>query len=73
MIKTSGATVRCLKGYTSTAIGLAVADITNAIIRNTQEVKPVSTLIQVTPNETYIFSELRMTTRKFPSSFKLSM
>ncbi|XP_033222235.1 L-lactate dehydrogenase-like isoform X2 [Belonocnema kinseyi] len=42
----AGATVRCLKGYTNTAIGLAVADITNAIIRNTQEVKPVSTLIQ---------------------------
>ncbi|XP_031827876.2 L-lactate dehydrogenase [Nomia melanderi] len=41
-----GPTVRCLKGYTNTAIGLSVADIVNAILSNSQRVMPVSTLIQ---------------------------
>lgn len=43
----SGSTVRCLKGYSNTAVGLAVADITSAILRNTLEVKTISTLMQV--------------------------
>ncbi|XP_076671981.1 L-lactate dehydrogenase [Andrena cerasifolii] len=41
-----GSTVRCLKGYTNTAIGLAVADIVHAILNNTQRVIAVSTLVQ---------------------------
>ncbi|KAG5308135.1 LDH dehydrogenase, partial [Acromyrmex insinuator] len=41
-----GATVRCLKGYTNTAIGLSAADIITAILRNSQTIIPVSTLVQ---------------------------
>ncbi|XP_039309207.1 L-lactate dehydrogenase B chain [Solenopsis invicta] len=41
-----GAMVRCLKGYSNTAIGLSAADIIIAILRNTQTVIPVSTLVQ---------------------------
>ncbi|KAG7187666.1 hypothetical protein KM043_016723 [Ampulex compressa] len=41
-----GATVRCLKGYSNTAVGLSVADIARAILCNAQTVIPVSTLIQ---------------------------
>ncbi|XP_076170833.1 L-lactate dehydrogenase C chain [Ptiloglossa arizonensis] len=41
-----GGIVRCLKGYTNTAVGLAVADIVRAILDNSQRVIPVSTLIQ---------------------------
>lgn len=36
-----------LKGYTSWAIGLSVSNICNAIFRNTQSIKVVSTHIQV--------------------------
>lgn len=39
--------VRCLKGYTNTAVGLSVADIVMAILHNTQAIIPVSTLVQV--------------------------
>lgn len=39
--------VRCLKGYSNTAIGLSVADIVMAILRNSQTIMPVSTLVQV--------------------------
>ncbi|XP_058790775.1 L-lactate dehydrogenase B chain [Phymastichus coffea] len=42
----AGATVRCLKGYSNTAVGLTVADITKDILRDAQSVKPVSTLVQ---------------------------
>ncbi|XP_001603434.1 L-lactate dehydrogenase-like [Nasonia vitripennis] len=42
----AGATVRCLKGYSNTAIGLAVADIVKDVLRNAQSVKAVSTLVQ---------------------------
>ncbi|XP_034952487.1 L-lactate dehydrogenase A-like 6A [Chelonus insularis] len=42
----AGSTVRCLKGYSNTAVGLAAADITKAILRNRQTVKSVSTLAQ---------------------------
>lgn len=41
-----GSTVRCLKGYSNTAIGLSTADIISAILRNSQKVIPVSTLVQ---------------------------
>ncbi|KAG5324978.1 LDHA dehydrogenase, partial [Pseudoatta argentina] len=41
-----GATVRCLKGYTNTAIGLSAANIITAILRNSQTIIPVSTLVQ---------------------------
>ncbi|XP_024884032.1 L-lactate dehydrogenase-like [Temnothorax curvispinosus] len=41
-----GAMVRCLKGYSNTAIGLSAADIIIAILRNTQAIIPVSTLVQ---------------------------
>ncbi|XP_015436461.1 PREDICTED: L-lactate dehydrogenase B chain-like [Dufourea novaeangliae] len=41
-----GPTVRCLKGYSNTAVGLSVADIVDAILNNTQRVIPVSTMIQ---------------------------
>ncbi|XP_053994745.1 L-lactate dehydrogenase-like [Hylaeus volcanicus] len=41
-----GPTVRCLKGYSNTAVGLSVADIVSAILNNSQRVIPVSTLIQ---------------------------
>ncbi|XP_076649305.1 L-lactate dehydrogenase isoform X2 [Halictus rubicundus] len=41
-----GPTVRCLKGYSNTAIGLSVADIVLAILTNSQRVIPVSTLVQ---------------------------
>ncbi|KYN42074.1 L-lactate dehydrogenase [Trachymyrmex septentrionalis] len=41
-----GAMVRCLKGYSNTAIGLSAADIIIAILRNTQAIMPVSTLVQ---------------------------
>lgn len=36
-----------MKGYTNTAVGLAVADIVHAILNNTQRVIAVSTLVQV--------------------------
>lgn len=39
--------MRCLKGYSNTAIGLSAADIIIAILRNTQAIIPVSTLVQV--------------------------
>ncbi|XP_015598288.2 L-lactate dehydrogenase A chain [Cephus cinctus] len=42
----AGPTVRCLKGYTNIAVGLSVADITEAVLRNCQCIKTVSTLIQ---------------------------
>ncbi|XP_012230514.2 L-lactate dehydrogenase [Linepithema humile] len=42
-----GPTVRCLKGYSNTAIGLSTVDIIIAILRNTQTIMPVSTLVQV--------------------------
>ncbi|XP_031771837.1 L-lactate dehydrogenase-like [Apis florea] len=45
-----GPTVRCLKGYTNTTIGLATADIVRAILNNSQRVIPVSTLIQTSAN-----------------------
>ncbi|CAL8072792.1 unnamed protein product [Orchesella dallaii] len=35
-----------LKGYTNLAIGLSVANITKAILGNTQAVKPISTLVK---------------------------
>ncbi|EZA51477.1 L-lactate dehydrogenase [Ooceraea biroi] len=41
-----GPVVRCLKGYSNTAIGLSAADIIMAILRNTQAIIPVSTLVQ---------------------------
>ncbi|XP_029052082.2 L-lactate dehydrogenase-like [Osmia bicornis bicornis] len=41
-----GPTVRCLKGYSNTAIGLSTANIVDAILSNTQRVMPVSTMIQ---------------------------
>ncbi|KAK0180548.1 hypothetical protein PV327_002916 [Microctonus hyperodae] len=41
-----GSAVRCLKGYSNTAIGLCAADITKDILRNSQRVKSVSTLVQ---------------------------
>ncbi|XP_076761879.1 L-lactate dehydrogenase [Xylocopa sonorina] len=41
-----GPTVRCLKGYSNTAVGLSVGDIVAAILNNSQRVIPVSTLIQ---------------------------
>ncbi|EFN62195.1 L-lactate dehydrogenase [Camponotus floridanus] len=41
-----GPMVRCLKGYSNTAIGLSAVDIIIAILRNTQAIIPVSTLVQ---------------------------
>ncbi|XP_070167864.1 L-lactate dehydrogenase [Polyergus mexicanus] len=41
-----GPTVRCLKGYSNTAIGISAVDIIIAILRNTQAIIPVSTQIQ---------------------------
>ncbi|XP_032669676.1 L-lactate dehydrogenase B chain-like [Odontomachus brunneus] len=41
-----GAMVRCLKGYSNTAVGLSVGDIVSAILHNTQTIIPVSTLIK---------------------------
>ncbi|XP_017881353.2 L-lactate dehydrogenase-like [Ceratina calcarata] len=41
-----GPMVRCLKGYTNTAVGLSTADIVRAILSNSQRVIPVSTMIQ---------------------------
>ncbi|XP_017759805.1 PREDICTED: L-lactate dehydrogenase-like [Eufriesea mexicana] len=41
-----GPTVRCLKGYSNTAVGLSVGDIVSAILKNSQRVIPVSTMIQ---------------------------
>ncbi|XP_048515553.1 L-lactate dehydrogenase C chain-like [Athalia rosae] len=42
----AGTTVRCLKGYTSSAVGLCVADMVDCILRNVNEVKSISTLVQ---------------------------
>ncbi|XP_012279137.1 L-lactate dehydrogenase [Orussus abietinus] len=42
----AGATVRCLKGSSSFAVSVCVADITRAILRDSQAVKTVSTMIQ---------------------------
>jgi len=36
-----------LKGYTSWAIGMSVADLVESIIKNMHKVHPVSTLVQV--------------------------
>lgn len=36
-----------LKGYTSWAIGMSVADLVETIIKNLHKVHPVSTLVQV--------------------------
>ncbi|KAK1118729.1 hypothetical protein K0M31_014732 [Melipona bicolor] len=41
-----GPTVRCLKGYSNTAVGLSVGNIVAAILNNSQKVIPVSTLVQ---------------------------
>ncbi|XP_014217966.1 L-lactate dehydrogenase A chain-like [Copidosoma floridanum] len=45
-VMSAGPTVRCLKGYSNTAVGLTVADITKAILLNNQTIKCVSTLVQ---------------------------
>ncbi|KAJ8668727.1 hypothetical protein QAD02_010390 [Eretmocerus hayati] len=45
-ISSAGSMVRCLKGYSNTAIGLTVADIVKDILRNAHSIKPVSTLVQ---------------------------
>ncbi|XP_015523480.2 L-lactate dehydrogenase [Neodiprion pinetum] len=42
----AGMTLRCLKGYTNTAIGLCVAGIVDSILRNVNDVKSISTLVQ---------------------------
>ena len=42
-----GSEVRNLKGYTSWAIGLSVSDLTAAILRNTNQVHAVSTMVKV--------------------------
>lgn len=39
--------MRCLKGYTSTAVGFCIADLVDSILRNVNDVKSVSTLVQV--------------------------
>lgn len=36
-----------LKGYTSWAIGMSVADLVESIMKNLHKVHPVSTLVQV--------------------------
>ena len=36
-----------LKGYTSWAIGMSVADLVESILKNLHKVHPVSTLVQV--------------------------
>lgn len=36
-----------LKGYTSWAIGMSVADLVESILKNMHKVHPVSTLVQV--------------------------
>lgn len=36
-----------LKGYTSWAIGMSVADLVESITKNLHKVHPVSTLVQV--------------------------
>lgn len=36
-----------LKGYTSWAIGMSVADLVESIMKNLHRVHPVSTLVQV--------------------------
>ncbi|XP_012059670.1 PREDICTED: L-lactate dehydrogenase-like [Atta cephalotes] len=41
-----GSIVRCLKGYSNTATGLSAADIIAAILRNSQTIMSVSTLVQ---------------------------
>ncbi|EFN76241.1 L-lactate dehydrogenase C chain [Harpegnathos saltator] len=41
-----GAMVRCLKGYSNTAVGLSVGNIVSAILHNTQAIIPVSTLVK---------------------------
>ena len=46
-VKQSAYEVIKLKGYTSWAIALSVAELTSAIIRNTNQVHAVSTFIQV--------------------------
>lgn len=38
-----------LKGYTSWAIGMSVADLVESITKNLHKVHPVSTLVQVRP------------------------
>ncbi|KAH0946499.1 hypothetical protein HN011_002822 [Eciton burchellii] len=41
-----GAMVRCLKGYSNTAVGLSATEIISAILNNTQKIIPISTLVQ---------------------------
>ncbi len=48
-----------LKGYTSWAIGMSVADLVESIVKNLHKVHPVSTLVQVrrlVAGRTYIFA-----------------
>lgn len=40
-----------LKGYTSWAIGMSVADLVESIMKNLHKVHPVSTLVQVKRRE----------------------
>lgn len=47
-----------LKGYTSWAIGLSVASLASAILRNTYNVHAVSTLIAVSTQSFAFFSKL---------------
>ncbi|XP_046733948.1 L-lactate dehydrogenase B-B chain-like [Diprion similis] len=42
----AGKTLRCLKGYTNTAIGLCIAGIVDSILRNVNDVQSISTLVQ---------------------------
>jgi len=62
-----GPTVRCLKGYSNTAIGLSAADIIIAILRNTQKIIPVSTLVQVYLNniKRFVFKNKLFMIKKF--------
>lgn len=43
-----------LKGYTSWAIGMSVADLVESIMKNLHKVHPVSTLVQVRRSEPHI-------------------
>lgn len=52
-----------LKGYTSWAIGMSVADLVESITKNLHKVHPVSTLVQVrslfvaVPQDSYFSSK----------------
>lgn len=62
-----------LKGYTSWAIGMSVADLVESIMKNLHKVHPVSTLVQVDEDFSLYFYLLKRKCYTFHRCDKVSL